>query len=93
MPLSETRKRKQSAERTRHLMGQFWEAGREENRATLSGGPRHFICQTTKYVLAWIPMVLIAIVNGALLCQALSAQSCRAATSSHEGKSVTSLTC
>jgi len=47
MSLSETRKRKQSAKWTRHLMCQFWEAGREENRATLSGRPRHFICQIT----------------------------------------------
>ena len=47
MSLSETRKRKQSAKRTRHFMCQFCEAGREENRATLSGRPRHFSCQIT----------------------------------------------
>ena len=50
MSLSETRKRKQSAKRTRHFMCQFCEAGREENRATLSGRPRHFICQITDVI-------------------------------------------
>lgn len=29
-------------------MRQKWHAEREENRAKLSGGPRHFICQTTQ---------------------------------------------
>src|SRR5260370_25604301 len=33
--------------RSRHIMRQKWCAEREENRAKLSGGPRHFICQTT----------------------------------------------
>src|SRR4029450_1955296 len=33
--------------RSRHFMRQKWRAEREENRAKLSGGPRHFICQTT----------------------------------------------
>ena len=28
-------------------MRQKWPAEHEENHATLSGGPRHFICQTT----------------------------------------------
>ena len=32
---------------SRHIMRQKWRAERKENRATLSGGPRHFICQTT----------------------------------------------
>src|SRR5712691_6708992 len=33
--------------RSRHIMRQKRHAEREENRAKLSGGPRHFICQTT----------------------------------------------
>lgn len=32
-------------------MRQKWRAERKENRATLSGGPRHFICQTTTWEL------------------------------------------
>jgi len=31
-------------------MRQKWHAERKENRATLSGGPRHFICQATNLV-------------------------------------------